>query len=141
MVVVPNVTPDTPALRKNPVFMYFEDHFQKPAPFRPDVVVDISEVWEKKIDALDAHVSQFYEWLPWVDGRLEEVPKDKTARRAWLSKTRARQQLNPAYREALTRWYGPSATAAHVEAFEICEYGARPNEQRLRELFPMLGRK
>jgi len=25
MVVVPNVAPDTPALRKNPVFMYFED--------------------------------------------------------------------------------------------------------------------
>ena len=35
MVTVPNVASDTPALRKNPVFMYFEDEFQKPAPFRP----------------------------------------------------------------------------------------------------------
>ena len=30
MVVVPNICPDTPALRKNPVFMYFQDRFQKP---------------------------------------------------------------------------------------------------------------
>src|SRR5689334_9139684 len=77
MVVVPNVAPDTPPLRKNPVFLYYEDHFQKPAPFRPDVVVNIDETFEKKIDALDAHESQVYEWLPWVDGKLDEVPRDK----------------------------------------------------------------
>jgi hypothetical protein len=35
MVVVPNIAPDTPALRKNPVFMYFQDGFQRPNPFRP----------------------------------------------------------------------------------------------------------
>ena len=39
MVTVPNIAPDTPSLRQNPVFMYFEDSFQKPNPFRPDVVV------------------------------------------------------------------------------------------------------
>jgi LmbE family N-acetylglucosaminyl deacetylase len=68
MVTVPNVTPDTPALRKNPVFMYFEDGFQKPAPFRPDVAIPIDDVIDRKVDALDAHVSQMYEWLPWHDG-------------------------------------------------------------------------
>jgi LmbE family N-acetylglucosaminyl deacetylase len=76
MVVVPNVTPDTPALRKNPVFMYFQDGFQRPNPFRADVAVAIDDVIEKKIDALDAHVSQMYEWLPWVAGNLGNVPKD-----------------------------------------------------------------
>ena len=35
MVVVTNITPDTPALRKNPVFMYFQDNFQRPNAFRP----------------------------------------------------------------------------------------------------------
>ena len=141
MVVVPNVAPDTPPLRKNPVFMYFEDHFQKPAPFRPDVVVDITETWDKKVDALDAHVSQVYEWLPWVDGQFEQVPKDNTARRKWLSERRSRRQLSPAYKEGLAKWYGPevAANAKHVEAFEVCEYGARPDEARLRQLFPMLG--
>ena len=66
MVVVPNIASDTPALRKNPVFMYFQDGFQRPNPFSPDVAVSIDDVIEKKIDMMDAHVSQFYEWLPWV---------------------------------------------------------------------------
>src|SRR5258705_11730777 len=41
MVVVPNVAPDTAPLRRNPVFLYFEDHFQRPNPFRPDVAIAI----------------------------------------------------------------------------------------------------
>src|ERR671937_1317977 len=100
MVVVPNVAPDTPALRKNPVFMYFEDGFQKPQPFRPDVAVAIDDVIEKKLDMLDAHVSQMYEWLPWVAGNLEKVPKDPVARRRWLHETRALAPT-PAVRAAL----------------------------------------
>jgi hypothetical protein len=76
MVVVPNVAPDTPALRRNPVFMYFQDGFQKPNPFSPDIAVSIDDVIEKKIDMMDAHVSQMYEWLPWVDGKLDTVPRD-----------------------------------------------------------------
>ncbi len=91
MVVVPNITPDTPALRKNPVFMYFQDGFQRPNPFSPDVAVSIDDVIEKKIDMLDAHVSQMYEWLPWVDGNLETVPKDAAERKRWLRETRAGQ--------------------------------------------------
>ena len=51
MVVVPNICPDTPPLRNNPVFLYYEDHFQKPSPFRPDVAIDIDSVFDKKIDA------------------------------------------------------------------------------------------
>src|ERR1700760_3992497 len=34
MVVVPNLIPDVPALRKNPVFFYYQDNFQRPNPFR-----------------------------------------------------------------------------------------------------------
>jgi len=137
MVTVPNVTPDTPALRKNPVFMYFEDGFQKPAPFRPDVAIPIDDVLDKKIDALDAHVSQMYEWLPWHDGTLDQVPKDPAARKAWLKNSRSRE-ISPAIREAVTRWYGADVAknATAVESFEVCEYGARPDEAMLRKLFP-----
>jgi len=139
MVVVPNVAPDTPALRKNPVFLYFEDGFQKPNPFTPDVAVSIDEVIEKKLDMLDGHVSQMYEWLPWVDGKLEQVPKDPVARRRWLHESRA-PQPTPAVRAALIKWYGAERGNAvrHAEAFEICEYGARPNEAIIRKLFPFL---
>lgn len=139
MVVVPDVTPDTPALRKNPVFLYYEDGFQRPNPFRPDIAVALDEVIDKKVDALDSHVSQFYEWLPWVDGKLSEVPKDPAERKAWLKRTR-NHPPNPAVRAALVKWYGPEKGNAvkYYEAFEICEYGAQPNEARIRELFPML---
>jgi len=141
MVVVPNVAPDTPALRKNPVFMYFEDGFQKPQPFAPDVAVSIDDVIEKKIDMLDAHVSQMYEWLPWVADTLEQVPKGAAERRRWLRETRAIQPT-PAVRATLVKWYGAEKGNAvrYAEAFEICEYGARPNQARIRELFPFLPR-
>jgi LmbE family N-acetylglucosaminyl deacetylase len=33
MVVVPNIVPEAPALRRNPSFLYYEDNFEKPAPF------------------------------------------------------------------------------------------------------------
>jgi LmbE family N-acetylglucosaminyl deacetylase len=139
MVVVPNVCPDTPALRRNPVFLYFQDGFQKPSPFRPDVAIDIDSVFDKKVGALDAHVSQVYEWLPWVDGRLDQVPREAAARREWLA---SRYETAPAaaVRQALEKWYGPARAAAirHAEAFEVCEYGSRPTEEDLRRLFPML---
>jgi LmbE family N-acetylglucosaminyl deacetylase len=137
MVVVPNITPDTPALRKNPVFMYFQDGFQRPNPFNPDVAVSIDDVIEKKIDMLDAHVSQFYEWLPWVAGNLAKVPKEAAARKKWLRESRA-PQPSPAVRAALVKWYGPDKGNAvrYAEAFEICEYGTRPDEAMIRKLFP-----
>ena len=139
MVVVPNIAPDTPALRRNPVFMYFQDGFQRPNAFRPDVAVSIDDVIEKKIAMLDAHVSQFYEWLPWVANNLEAVPAGAAERRAWLHKSRAGEPT-PAVREALTKWYGPEKGKAvrHAEAFEICEYGTRPDEAMIRRLFPFL---
>jgi LmbE family N-acetylglucosaminyl deacetylase len=139
MVVVPNVCPEVPALKKNPVFLYYEDGFQKPSPFRPDIAVDISDVLDKKIAALDAHVSQFYEWLPWVDGTLDQVPKDPAERKKWLAGARSRK-INDATRRALERWYGPEKAGRiqAAEAFEICEYGRQPSEPQIRELFPIL---
>ncbi|MCX6596480.1 MAG: PIG-L family deacetylase [Acidobacteria bacterium] len=138
MVVVPNVAPDTPALKKNPVFLYFQDRFQKPQPFKPDVVVAIDETFEKKVNGLDAHVSQFYEWLPWVEGKLAEVPKDPVERKKWLREKRMRP-ATPAIRGSAEKWYGPSAAKfQHFEAFEVAEYGGQPTEAELRRLFPML---
>lgn len=64
MVTVPDIVTDVPALRKNPVFLYYSDRFRRPQPFRPDIVVSINGVYDKKMDMLDAHISQFCEWLP-----------------------------------------------------------------------------
>jgi LmbE family N-acetylglucosaminyl deacetylase len=127
MVVVPNVVADTAPLDRNPIFLYYEDGFEKPAPFRADVIVPIDDVYEKKVNALDAHVSQFYEWLPWVDRRLDEVPKDPAARRKWLAGFRQRRTQHP----------GVPAGVNQYEAFELCEYGRRPPLDELRKMFPL----
>ena len=60
--------------------MYFQDRFQKPTPFSPDVAVAIDDVIDKKVSLFDAHASQFYEWMPWLDGTLDRVPKDPAGR-------------------------------------------------------------
>jgi LmbE family N-acetylglucosaminyl deacetylase len=136
LVVVPLVAPETPALRKNPVFMYFEDDFKLPNAFQPDVVIDIDDAWEKKILGMDAHVSQFYEWLPYVDGKSSEVPQESDARRKWLRETWARP-INPSVRAALQARYGAKAAQTrHAESLQVCEYGRQPSAAELNEVFP-----
>lgn len=139
MVGVPNVAADTPPLRKNPVFLYFEDGFQKPNPFSPDITVDITSVIDQKIHALDAHTSQFYEWLPWIsnyDGDIPDMPEGRTK---WLKGQRARE-IDPEKRARLTSWYPQDQInkARHIESFEICEYGSRPDQEDILRLFPMI---
>lgn len=139
MVAVPNVAPETPALKKNPVFLYFQDRFQRPNAFRADIAVDITSVFEQKVHALDAHVSQFYEWLPWIGKYLEQVPKDKAERKKWLL-TSSAVKITPDVQSALQKWYGQKAgNVKYAEAFEVCEYGAQPNDEEKKRLFPMLG--
>lgn len=137
MVLVPNLVPDAPALRKNPIFMYSEDPFETPVPFRSDVAVDIDDAIDRKVDMMDAHVSQYYEWLPWLDGALDRVPQEPAARKAWLKETRT-SGPSAAVRAALARRYGPARAAAirYAEAFQVCEYGARPDEALIQKLFP-----
>ena len=141
MVAVPNIEPETPALKKNPVFIYYEDHFQRPNPFRPDIVVDITSTYDKKIAALDAHESQMYEWLPWIGHYSEEVPQSKEDRIKWLYKKNARP-IKPEARASLEKWYGKERAdkVQYIEEFEICEYGAQPNDDDIKKLFPMLGK-
>ena len=139
MVGVPNVAPDVEPLRKNPVFLYFQDNFKKPNPFQPDIAVDITPVIAKKLAGLDAHQSQFYEWLPWIGNYESELPKDPAKYKEWLLQKRVAKP-NPEVQKSLVKWYGPTRAAKvlYAEAFEICEYGSQPTEADLRNLFPML---
>ncbi len=140
MVIVPNIVPETPPLSKNPVFLYTQDNFQKPNPFHPDIAVGIDDVIDQKIYAMAAHESQFFEWLPWTAGRLGEVPKDEKARQEFIAQ-RYRGGVPDDIRESLVKWYGDKAGSKvkYAEAFEICEFGRRPDESEIRRLFPMLG--
>ncbi len=138
LVMVPNICPDTPVLRRNPVFLHLQDNFRKPYPFEPDIAIGIDDVWETKLAAMAAHRSQFGEWLPWVDGYASELPADPEA----AAKIAAQRYLFPAegpVRETLRQLYGEaSESVVHAEAFEICEYGRQPSPEEIRRLFPML---
>ena len=142
LVIVPNVTPDTPPLEKNPVFLYLEDHFQKPYPFQPDITVDITNTYGKKIAGLDAHESQMYEWLPWTGGKLDEVPKNKEDRIKFLRQNWG-GNITPEERKNLIKWYGKEhgENVKYAESFEVCEYGKQPSEEEIKQLFPMLDQK
>jgi len=142
LVIVPNVTPDTPPLEKNPVFLYLEDHFQKPYPFQPDITVDITNTYDKKIAGLDAHESQMYEWLPWTGGKLDEVPKNKEDRKKFLHKNWG-GNITQEERQDLIKWYGKehAGNVKYAESFEVCEYGKQPSDEEIKQLFPMLDQK
>ena len=138
MVIVPNLVTDAAPLARNPVFLYYSDRFTQPQPFRPDIAVSIDDVFDKKIDMLDAHVSQFYEWLPWTMGQLQMVPKLSVERKKWLAtQPLAAREIQPDWRQALDKRYGVrAAQIQHAEAFEITEYGRQPGEAEIRQLFP-----
>jgi LmbE family N-acetylglucosaminyl deacetylase len=140
MVMVPNVASDTPPLKKNPVFLYAQDRFQKPYPFHPDIIVDISDVYKQKIYGMAAHESQYFEWLPWISRKLGDVPADEEGKLEWLAAFR-KKSITLAARESLIKWYGESKgnVVTDAEAFEICEYGMNPDDGDIKRLFPMLG--
>ncbi len=144
MVTVPFFCPDVPCLKKNPVFMYFPDGFQKPNPFQPDVAVAIDSVITKKLDALDALESQFYEGG--ANGSADLIPSDPAKQQERKQQVRAGfdrrcQGIAQRFRAKLADFYGQDKANSirYAEAFEICEYGRRPNQQELKELFPFFG--
>ncbi|MDG3004496.1 PIG-L deacetylase family protein [Paludisphaera mucosa] len=143
MVAVPNFCPDTPALKTNPVFLYVADRFQQPNPFRPDVVVPIDPVFDRKVAALAEMDSQFFEWLPWIDGYLDQVPKDAAARKTWFKEQVLKRYGASAdrFRDKLVDLLGPERGKAvqTAEAFQVCEYGRQPNRAELLEFFPFFG--
>lgn len=140
MVTVPHFCSQVPALSKNPVFVYLMDRFTRPVSHRPDIAVAIDEVIEAKWAMLDAMGSQFYEWLPWLEGKLEQVPDDPMVRPGWL----ALQWQNifetaaETGRAALMARYGRAVgeKVRQAELFEICEYGYQPTETEIQHLFP-----
>lgn len=142
LVAVPNVCPTIPALDRNPVFAYLSDTFDRPYPFSPDVVVDIDDVAEQKLEMLDRHESQMYEWLPFVEGVLDDVPDDPDARFAWLrdgglSHVEMLSDVADRHRGALVERYGANGeNVRYAEAFEASEYGRPLTDDAAERLFP-----
>lgn len=143
MVTVPFVCTDVPPLKKNPLFLYSSDGFQRPYPFKADIAVSVDDVFDQKLEAIHEMPSQHYEGG--ASGSAEYVrtvppSSDVAGRKAWLRERWVRRQSGEAqrYRDALVSWYGPEKGAAvkYAEVFEICEYGRQPNRAEIKKLFP-----
>jgi LmbE family N-acetylglucosaminyl deacetylase len=141
MVTVPFFAPDVPFLKKNPLFLYTADSFQRPNPFRADIAVSIDDVIEPTLDALLVMESQlheggangyaglFPETEPGRQQRRDQVRKELAARYAGYANT---------YRDALIQNYGEDRgrQIRYAQAFEICEYGRRAKPDDLKSIFP-----
>ena len=137
MVTVPTILPEVPFLKKNPVFLYMEDGFTHPEPFKADVAVDIDDVVEKKMDMYHQHTSQMYEWLPFNQGILDQVPATEKERRAWLGR-RKEESLGTQFIDKLTELYGKEKASKikYCEAFQDSEYGTRLTKENMKYYFP-----
>lgn len=133
-------TPDTPPTKKNPVFLFYSDNFQKPNPFEPSIVVSIDAVAEKKWQCLREIPSQFADKDSWQARTLPNVPQGDKQRQEYILSTL--QSRNSAvadkYRSRLIELYGPEKgkTIKYAEAFELCQYGSQPTPEELKKLFP-----
>jgi LmbE family N-acetylglucosaminyl deacetylase len=141
MVTVPKFLPEVPALKDNPVFLYFSDRFQKPYPFEPDIAVGIDAVMDAKLEVVLGMVSQFYEGG--VSGSPELLSNDPERQKAhWASLrerfTNRQLEVTSLCRKSLEDWYGKERAGKirFAEAFEIGEYGRRPDKAEIKRLFP-----
>jgi LmbE family N-acetylglucosaminyl deacetylase len=143
MVTVPFFCPDVPYLTKNPVFLFSEDNFQRPNPFTADIAVAIDDVIEKKLAAVEALHSQFFEGG--ANGHAGLVPDMTNAEKVAARKKEVRENFSKRfastatkYRAPLEKYYGKDVAdkTGYAEAFEVCEYGRRPAPEEIRKLFP-----
>lgn len=140
MVTVPGVVPDVPILNRDPVVAYLVDLFTKPSPFEPDVIIDVDDCLDTIVAMLSCHVSQVFEFLPFNQGILDQVPATETDRRAWLSEWYRRRVSARAdrFRNELIAAYGDShgREVQICEAYEISEYAAGLEPATRQRLFP-----
>lgn len=137
MLTVPLMCPDVRHLDRMPVFAYWFDRFREGGLFRPDVVVPIDSVLERKAELALAHESQLFEWLPYNAGTAANVPSDAEGRRRYA---RERMEARGAWVAEACRESAPGLVPGGcraAEAFQISEYGRQPGPEELSALFPM----
>ncbi len=142
MLTVPNVVPDVPILRRDPIVGYLPDRFTKPTRLQADVVLDASEYFETVVDMLACHESQFFEWLPFNQPSMGVPPVDPAGRRAWLRNwfQGCVGDLAERFRAEVNDTFGPQRgrTVVYPQIFEISEYAAPLDLEARQRLFACL---
>ena len=137
MVTVPHVCSEVPALKFDPVVAYMSDLFTRPNPLRPDVLLDIGNEFETVVRMAACHRSQFFEWLPYHDGRIDEVPVTEADRLSWLKQWLMDfiGRRNAHFLDAIEQLKA-KADLKWIEAYEISEYAAQLSAADKSRLFP-----
>jgi len=140
LVTVPLVLPEVVPLFRAPVFAYMADLFTQPTRLRADIVIDIGSYVDTIVAMLACQRTQVFEWLPYEDGILESVPEDEAGKIEWL-RTWFAKHIGPRsdhFRKEIISAYGDDTgkQIKFAEIFEISEYGANVDSDKLAELFP-----
>jgi LmbE family N-acetylglucosaminyl deacetylase len=139
MVTVPHICPDVPALRSDPIVAYMSDLFTRPNSLRPDIVLDIADEFETVVRMAACHHSQFFEWLPYHDCKLHEVPESDEAKLAWLHSWLAhfvQRRSEHFHGEISQRIARSSLGLPLIEVYEISEYAGKLSDELRARLFP-----
>jgi LmbE family N-acetylglucosaminyl deacetylase len=140
VVAAPFFMPYTPPTKRNPIFLFYSDGFQKPYPFDPIIAVGFDEVAQKKWDCIGDMPSQFADADSWQARYRGNMPADPAARAAAILngvKQRSADVANQ-YRPLLLKLYGDQKGQAvkYAEAFELNQYGSQATVDELKQLFP-----
>lgn len=139
LVTVPNVLPEVSHLKACPAILSLPDLFIRPCPLQPDVLIDTTDQIDTVVSMLACHASQMFEWLPYSEGTLDQVPAEGEDRNNWLKQWYGRHtsSLADRFRTALVSAFGESrgGQIEFAEFFEVSEYGAPLDEPARRRLF------
>ena len=140
VVAAPFFAPYTQAVKKNPIFLFYSDGFQKPYPFDPIIAVGFDEVAQKKWDCIGDMPSQFADADSWQARYRGNAPATQEARAAYILgqvQQRSAAVANQ-YRSLLVKLYGDQKGRAvkYAEAFELNQYGSPATADELKQMFP-----
>jgi LmbE family N-acetylglucosaminyl deacetylase len=139
VVAAPFFVPYTPPTKRNPIYLYYSDNFQKPYPFDPIVAVGFDDVAEKKWACIGDMPSQFADADSWQARYRGNAPADPVARAAQILEGVKQRDAAIAnrYRSLLTKLYGDQKGGAikYAEAFELNQYGTAATADELKQMF------
>jgi LmbE family N-acetylglucosaminyl deacetylase len=142
MVTVPPIVPDTPILPRDPVVAYMPDLFTRPNPLRADVIIDVTAKMDQIVHLLACHASQVFEWMPFNQGILDQIPGDDAARLSWLRHwiEALKRPYTERYQAPIMDVYGRQrgAAIAFVEVLEVSEYATPLDPCSKQRLFPFI---
>lgn len=139
LVTVPLVVPEVKALHRDPVVAYMVDMFTKPCPMQPDMILDITSHIDTIANMLACQESQVFDWLPYNQGILAEVPEADSERLAWLKswyQSLIRERADR-FRSAVQSAYGEAGAGIQfIEVYEVSEYASNLSDADRDRLFP-----